>query len=94
MPVAEAFNLIRAVADPWPNAFLRGGNKDLHVSWALPSALPCAQGSFRATREGTLLGFADGALLIHVLRRQGVQSNRSSEHAAWIGELGIPEGKV
>ena len=94
MPVAEAFNLIRAVADPWPNAFLRAGNKDLQVSWALPSALPCAPGSFRATREGTLLGFADGSLLIHVLRRQGVQSNRSSEHAAWIGELGIPEGNV
>ena len=91
MPVAQAFNEIRAVADPWPNAFLETPRGPLKVAWALPTALPCPPGAFRQSGEGTLLGFADGALLIHALRRNGVRSERPTEHAAWLREAGLPE---
>ncbi|HJV89842.1 MAG TPA: formyltransferase family protein [Holophagaceae bacterium] len=91
MPVAEAFNQIRAVADPWPNAFLETSSGPLKVAWALPTALPCAPGCFRQTSEGTLLGFRDGALLLHALRRGEIRSERPTEHAAWLREAGIPE---
>ena len=91
MPVAEAFNQIRAVADPWPNAFLETPQGPLKVAWALPTALPCAPGAFRQSSEGTLLGFRDGALLLHALRRGEVRSERPTEHAAWLREAGIPE---
>lgn len=91
MTVAEAFNQIRAVADPWPNAFLDTPQGPLKVAWALPTALPCAPGAFRQSAEGTLLGFRDGALLLHALRRGEVRSERPTEHAAWLREAGIPE---
>jgi len=92
-PLHEAFNLIRAVADPWPNAFLETPRGLLKVAWALPSASSCPQGHFREGREGILLGFRDGALRLHTLRREGVRSERPSVHAAWLRELGIPEAK-
>lgn len=91
MEVAEAFNQIRAVADPWPNAFLETPTGPLKVAWALPTALPCAQGCFRQSPEGTLLGFRDGALLLHALRRGDQRSERPTEHAAWLRSAGIPE---
>lgn len=89
--VAEAFNQIRAVADPWPNAFLETPLGRLKVAWALPTALPCPAGCFRQSGEGTLLGFQDGALLLHALRRGDLRTERPTEHAAWLREAGIPE---
>ena len=91
MTVGEAFNLIRAVADPWPNAFLRAGAGELQVAWALPTSLPCASGGFRLTPEGTLLGFADGALMLHALQKGSLRSERPTEHRAWLSDIGIPE---
>lgn len=94
MEAAEAFNQIRAVADPWPNAFLETERGRLHVPWALPSALPCPAGCFRRTGEGVLLGFRDGALLVHVLRREQQRSQRPTDHAAWLDDLGITEATL
>jgi len=91
MPAAEAFNQIRAVADPWPNAFLETERGAVKIPWALPARAACAPGRFRVTGEGVLLGFANGALRLCALRREGIRSERPTEHAAWLRELGIGE---
>lgn len=91
MTAKEAFDQIRTVADPWPNAFLETDRGVVKVPWALPSALPCPPGAFRASSEGVLLGFRDGALLIHALRREGQRSERPTEHARWLRDLGLTE---
>ena len=88
---AEAFNLVRAVADPWPNAFLETPAGRVKLAWALPSPAPCPPGQFRPDAEGVLLGFRDGALRLHTLRRAGVRSERPTDHLAWLRELGLPE---
>lgn len=93
MRAQEAFNEIRAVADPWPNAFLRGGQGEVKVAWALPTEEPCPAGQFRRTDAGVLLGFADGALRIAALRKEGVRSERPADHAAWLGALGLAEAR-
>jgi len=85
------FNLIRAVADPWPNAFVRSPGGLVKVAWALPTAAPCPAGHFRPTAEGVLLGFQEGALRLHALRRGAVRSERPTEHGQWLQELGLPE---
>ena len=90
MSVREAFNQIRAVADPWPNAFLEATSGTLKVAWALPSSEPCPPGRFRRTGEGVLLGFSDGALRLLALRRGTRRSERPSDHADWLAELGVP----
>jgi methionyl-tRNA formyltransferase len=90
MSAQEAFNQIRAVADPWPNAFLETPIGSVKVAWALPSSEPCPPGQVRITREGVLLGFADGPLRLHALRRGAHRSERPSDHARWLLELGIP----
>jgi methionyl-tRNA formyltransferase len=90
MSVLEAFNQIRAVADPWPNAFLETPKGILKVAWALPSEETCPPGRSRTTREGLLLGFSDGALRLHALRKGALRSERPSDHAHWLEELGVP----
>jgi methionyl-tRNA formyltransferase len=92
MSAQEAFNQIRAVADPWPNAFLETSAGIVKVAWALPSAEPCPPGMFKRTGEGVLLGFADGALRLHALRRGAHRSERPTEHVQWLGDLGLPGG--
>ncbi len=94
MSVQEAFNQIRAVADPWPNAYLETALGQVKVAWALPSALPCPSGHFRISDEGVLLGFTDGAFILHALRRKGARSERPTEHAAWLRELGFTEAHL
>lgn len=94
MTIQEAFNQIRAVADPWPNAFLEGEHGILKISWALPSHQPCPAGHFHSTPEGVYLGFTDGALRIQAMRRGEMRSERPSEHAAWLRELDIPEAPL
>lgn len=91
MSATEAFNLIRAVADPWPNAFLGAVGGTLHIPWALPTSLPCAHGCFRLTSEGALLGFRDGALLLHAVRKGELRSERPTEQAVLLRAIGIPE---
>jgi methionyl-tRNA formyltransferase len=91
MTAAEAFNQIRAVADPWPNAFLETAAGTIKVAWALPSAEPCPCGRFRATREGVLLGFADGALRLHTLKARGLRIERPGEQVYLMRELGLLE---
>jgi methionyl-tRNA formyltransferase len=91
MTTKEAFDQVRTVADPWPNAFLQTEHGMVKVPWALPSALPCPAGSFRVSAEGVLLGFQDGALMIHALRREGVRSERPTDHALWLRDLGLLE---
>jgi len=91
MTVQEAFNQIRAVADPWPNAFLETGLGSVKVAWALPSAATCPQGAFRSTPEGVLLGFSDGALSLRTLRREGERIERPREQAEILRSLGLTE---
>jgi len=91
MSVAEAFNQVRAVADPWPNAFLETTAGTVKVAWALPSNEPCPAGRFRVTREGVLLGFKDGALRLHTLKARGLRVERPSEQAQLLRELGLLE---
>jgi methionyl-tRNA formyltransferase len=92
MSVQDAFNQIRAVADPWPNAFLETPTGTVKVAWALPSSEPCPPGRFRITLEGLLLGFADGALRIHTLKARGLRAERPSEQAEFLRGLGLAEG--
>jgi len=91
MTLQEAFNQIRAVADPWPNAFLETPRGSVKVAWALPSADPCPAGHFRRGGEGLLLGFSDGALRIHTLKDRGLRVERPSEQADLLRSLGFPE---
>ena len=91
MPVQEAFNQIRAVADPWPNAFLETGRGSVKVAWALPSAAPCPEGKFRTTSEGILLGFSDGALALRTLRLKGERLERPTEQSQALRDLGLEE---
>ncbi|WP_243304487.1 formyltransferase family protein [Geothrix oryzisoli] len=92
MTAGEAFNQIRAVADPWPNAFVETAGGTIKVAWALPTELPCPQGRFRAGREGVLLGFADGALRVQSLKVDGTRLERPSEQAMALRKLGLTEG--
>ncbi len=94
MTVQEAFNQIRAVADPWPNAFLETPRGQLKVAWALPCAAPCPPGHFRTTPEGIVVGFADGSLRIGALRNGTIRSERPTEHEAWLRKLDIPEARI
>ena len=91
MTAAEAFNQIRAVADPWPNAFLETPAGTAKIAWALPSAEPCPVAHFRLTGGGVLLGFADGALRIHTLKARGLRMERPSDHAQTLRDLGVAE---
>lgn len=93
MTAREAFNQVRAVADPWPNAFLESPAGRLRIPWALPAAAPCPPGRFRETQEGVLLGFSDAALRLVVLAREGARSLRPTEQATWLRQLGIPEAQ-
>jgi methionyl-tRNA formyltransferase len=91
MTVQEAFNQVRAVADPWPNAFLETDRGTVKVAWALPSAETCPPGHFRATPDGVLLGFADGTLALRTLRQEGLRIERPSEQAEILRQLGLPQ---
>ncbi len=91
MSAQEAFNQIRAVADPWPNAFLETASGVVKIAWALPSAEPCPPGCFRATREGVLLGFSNGSLRIHTLKAQGLNVARPSDQVELLRGLGLME---
>ncbi|HJV47640.1 MAG TPA: formyltransferase family protein [Geothrix sp.] len=93
MGVQEAFNQIRAVADPWPNAFLETPAGTVKVAWALPSAEPCPAGQFRLTREGVLLGFSDGALRLHTLKARGLRIERPSDQSELLGAIGLQEAR-
>lgn len=89
MTVQEAFNQIRAVADPWPNAFLETDHGTVKVAWALPSPEPCPPGRFRQDRSGLLLGFADGALRLGALKAAGLRIERPTEQADLLLALGL-----
>lgn len=91
MTALEAFNLVRAVADPWPNAFLQTTLGRVQVPWALPCDRPCRPGHFRSTREGLLLGFSEGSLRIHSLRQDGDLIDRPTVQAEMLRALGLPE---
>lgn len=91
MTFQEAFNQIRAVADPWPNAFLETDQGTIKVAWALPSLEPCPPGTFRLTREGVLLGFADGALRLQTLKLGSLRIERPSAQADLLRRLGLTE---
>ncbi len=93
MTAQEAFNQIRAVADPWPNAFLRTQRGEVRIPWALPSDAACPAGAFRATNEGVLIGFQDASLRLVALRKDGLRSEEPSDHAAWLRKLGLSESR-
>ena len=91
MTAHEAFNLIRAVADPWPNAFLAMEERTVKISWALPDEGRCPQGLFRHTDEGILLGFADAPLKLVTLKRGQERSDDPRIQSQWLKGLGIEE---
>jgi methionyl-tRNA formyltransferase len=93
MTAAEAFNQIRAVADPWPNAFLDTGVGIIKVPWALPHKHKghCAPGKFRHSKDGVLLGFADAPLLIAELKNGQERSSDPLVQAEWLKKADIEE---
>lgn len=93
MTAQEAFNQIRAVADPWPNAFIRTDRGEVRIPWGLPSDAPCPAGTFRISPEGVLLGFRDQSLRLVALRQGGHRSEAANDHAAWLRGLGLPESR-
>ena len=91
MTAQEAFNQIRAVADPWPNAYLETDQGTVKVAWALPGGETCPAGHFRLTPEGVLLGFSEGALALRALRVEGVRLERPTDHVSALRQLGVPQ---
>jgi methionyl-tRNA formyltransferase len=91
MSASEAFNLVRAVADPWPNAFIKTGRGSVKVAWALPSEIPCPPGHWRTGGGGVQLGFSDGSLRIVALRLQQERIERPTEQARILSALGVPQ---
>lgn len=89
MSAADAFNLVRAVADPWPNAFLRTGSGIIHVPWAVPSEVACPPGRFRLAQGGVHLGFTDGSLRIGSLRVASGRLDRATEQASILAAHGL-----
>jgi len=94
MTTLEAFNQIRAVADPWPNAFLETDAGAIKIPWALPHEGPCAPGRFRHSQEGILLGFKDAPLLIVELKNGPEHSRDPRIHAEWLRNVGLKEGGI
>jgi methionyl-tRNA formyltransferase len=91
MTAQEAFNQIRAVADPWPNAYLETATGTVKVAWALPTEAPCPPGTFRCTTEGVVLGFVGGALRLHTLKADGLRYERPTDQAELLRGLGLGE---
>jgi methionyl-tRNA formyltransferase len=94
MTAQEAFNQIRAVADPWPNAFIEGNGGVVKVSWALPSGSSCPRGRFRRTGEGVLLGFADAPLLLATLKNGAEKSDDPETQAEWLRAIGVGDAPL
>ena len=94
MTKQEAFNQIRAVADPWPNAFVMGNNGTVKIAWALPSGSKCKAGRYKRTEAGVLLGFSDGAIKLEALRHGAKRSADPSEMAKWLMEIGLEEDRA
>ncbi len=91
MTTRQAFNEIRAVAEPWPTAYLKGKGHTLYVPWAIPSDDACPVGHYRLHEQACLLGFQEGALALHRVRlNQEKTSVDPLKHAAWLDLLGIP----
>jgi methionyl-tRNA formyltransferase len=90
MTAAEAFNQLRAVADPWPNATIVGEAGTIKVPWALPCQGHCPPGGFKLTEKGVLLGFADAPLLLSALKVDGERSDDPRVHAEWLEGVGPP----
>ena len=93
MTAIEAFNQIRAVADPWPNAFLAGKHGNIKIPWALPHQGRCSPGHFKRTADGVLFGFADAPLRLITLKKGLERSDEPDIHAEWLRCAGI-EGET
>jgi methionyl-tRNA formyltransferase len=91
MTAQEAFNQIRAVADPWPNAFVVGKNGSVKISWALPHDGHCPSGQFRRTEAGVIIGFADAPLRLATLKRGSERSDDPNTQAQWLEGIGMEE---
>jgi len=91
MTAQEAFNQIRAVADPWPNALLVGEYGNIKIPWALPHSGQCAPGCFKRVRNGILLGFSDAPLLLIALKNGTERSEDPDIQAQWLQSIGIEE---
>ncbi|MDR0498977.1 MAG: hypothetical protein LBH03_04500, partial [Holophagales bacterium] len=91
MTSREAFNQIRAVADPWPNAFITGEHGSIKISWALPHNAQCLPGHFKRVSDGILLGFADAPLRLVTLKNGAEPSNDPNIQVLWLKNVGIKE---
>ena len=90
MTAREAFNHVRSVADPWPNATIAGRCGMVKVPWALPHQGECPQGHFLYTDEGVLLGFADAPIRLVELKHGHERSSDPRQHAEWLKSIGLP----
>ena len=91
MTAQQAFNQIRAVADPWPNAFIEGQHGNIKIPWALPHNDQCAPGNFRRTDAGILLGFSDAPLRLATLKNGAERSDDPDVQLQWLRGVGIEE---
>jgi methionyl-tRNA formyltransferase len=91
MTTQEAFNQIRAVADPWPNAFIEDTGGSVKIPWALPCDGHCAPGRFKQASGEILLGFADGPLRLVTLKKGTESSNDPNVQARWLEGIGVKE---
>jgi len=91
MTALEAFNQIRAVADPWPNAFLAGKRGNIKIPWALPHQGRCSPGRFMRADAGVLLGFTDAPLRLITLKNGPDRSDEPDVQAKWLKDAGIEE---
>ena len=91
MTAQQAFNEIRAVAEPWPTAFIKEKGRTLYIPWAIPSSHSCPVGHYRIHEGTCLLGFREGALALHRLRLDPEKTSVDPQkHAEWMHLLGIP----
>ena len=91
MTAREAFNQIRAVADPWPNAFIAGKYGNIKIPWALPHGGQCAPSRFKRVENGILLGFADAPLKLVTLKNEAERSDDPDIQAKWLADIGLEE---
>ncbi|MCL1909047.1 MAG: hypothetical protein FWG12_06750 [Holophagaceae bacterium] len=91
MTAQVAFNQIRAVADPWPNAYIEIENEPIRIPWAVPHSGECRAGHIKLTEDKLLLGFADAPLRLLELKRGNERSIDPSIMADWLKGIGLQE---
>ncbi|MCL1893927.1 MAG: hypothetical protein FWG02_06820 [Holophagaceae bacterium] len=91
MTAHHAFNQIRAVADPWPNAFIESSLGMIKIAWALPCSGECVAGHFKRSDDGVIFGFSDAPLRLISLKKGTEKSDAPDVFAEWLRAIGVKE---